>query len=1072
VKKRKELFLVPYAHLDTQWRWEYPTTIGKYLKNTLEENLRLFARHPGHRFVFTGALRYRMMKEYYPELFLQVKDLIDKGRWSLAGTCLDETDALVPSSESMIRNMLYGDRWQQREFGRTSRDYMIPDCFGFPANMPTILRHCGIRGFSTNKLTWGSAVGIPFEIGIWEGPDGGAVVSALNPCRYDSPLFPGPIWNPWRRARLQRLGRKNGVWKSFQYYGVGDIGGAPREGSVKRALAGIRKTESRTNGLLVRQGSPDEFFSGISSREQASFDRYRGDLLLVNHSAGTLTSATIMKRWNRKNEQLAFAAEAAAVSAALYAGARYPREKISCAWQRVIGNQMHDILPGTSTPTAYEYSQNDEVIALNSWSAILEDAAEAMAPYAPGTGNILLYNPLPENRNDPLFFDVSHRAELHEGPARLIGADSREYPLLIYRDQNGNLTATASPELSALRWERFSIEAIKAGEDAAGVVKDEDNSTDSVRLSRDQSGIRMENRSVSVTFDSRGALVSIYDKLAKRELLSAALAYEFQREKPRQFPAWNMDWHDRRRRPAFRLEGGELTVLLDEPQRCSVKLISRMGKSEFVREVALNAGSSSVECTERIRWFESGYSLKLAIDTLLRNEETTYNWETSRIERGLNHSKCFEAPSRLWVKMTDSDSGFTLTEDSKYGYDRPRPGCLRMTLIYTPATRTFNGFRDQSSHDWGRHTVRYAIRCHQPDFKGSDALARRFNQPVRAFDLTKLGVSGGAIEGASIETSRPILSLDNPQIGVMALKFAEDSDALVLRLYNRSASEQSAYVSTAPVIHSVEEMSGLEEDPLVRPSEERGFPVQLPANGLRTYKIDIEERSGAIMSHDIDPRGGHSSKIEFPADRQEFSWNADRYDGPFPAEQVPEIIWSGDAALAMRNHDAMNALACTGQTLEIPQQTNRITLLVSADAEQSAGFAFLDQNGSLIGTEEHTVYSKERPLGRWDTRIWKNAPQHQRGYHRDYAWLNRCEGVEAGYVKRCRLEWYSTHTHREGRDMPYEYGYLYALRLHPPAGTAALRLPDLPGIMLYSAAATTPGYRARPIPMLIDEFDF
>jgi len=224
---KKEIFLIPYAHLDTQWRWEYPTTINKYIKNTLEENIRLFEKYPAeHRFNFTGALRYQMMKEYYPEQFEKVKQYIKEGRWSFTGSCLDETDTLTPSVESMIRNILYGDRWAKAEFGENEdRTHMIPDCFGFPANMPSVLAHCGIKGFHTQKLTWNSAVGIPFEIGIWEGPDGNGIVSALNPGSYVAPLIPPVHRSPRRLKRLEKLGEKNGIWKSFQYYGVGDIGG-------------------------------------------------------------------------------------------------------------------------------------------------------------------------------------------------------------------------------------------------------------------------------------------------------------------------------------------------------------------------------------------------------------------------------------------------------------------------------------------------------------------------------------------------------------------------------------------------------------------------------------------------------------------------------------------------------------------------------------------------------------------------------------------------------------------------------------------------------------------------------
>ena len=75
--------------------------------------------------------------------------------------------------------MLPGQVFQQggRELGTTSAEFMLPDSFGFPSSLPSILAHMGIRGFSTQKLTWGSAVGIPFNVGLWEGPDGATVIA-------------------------------------------------------------------------------------------------------------------------------------------------------------------------------------------------------------------------------------------------------------------------------------------------------------------------------------------------------------------------------------------------------------------------------------------------------------------------------------------------------------------------------------------------------------------------------------------------------------------------------------------------------------------------------------------------------------------------------------------------------------------------------------------------------------------------------------------------------------------------------------------------------------------------------
>jgi len=176
----KALYCVGYAHLDTQWRWDYVKTIDDYIRATLDDNFALFEWHPEYVFSFTGSARYQMMKEYYPKRYQRLKQYIADKRWFVSGSSVDEGDVNVPSPESIIRQVLYGNLFFKREFGAGSVDFMLPDCFGFPASMPSIWAHCGLLGFSTQKLTWGSAVGIPFPIGVWEGPDGTGRIAGLT----------------------------------------------------------------------------------------------------------------------------------------------------------------------------------------------------------------------------------------------------------------------------------------------------------------------------------------------------------------------------------------------------------------------------------------------------------------------------------------------------------------------------------------------------------------------------------------------------------------------------------------------------------------------------------------------------------------------------------------------------------------------------------------------------------------------------------------------------------------------------------------------------------------------------
>jgi len=281
--KQRTLYVVGYAHLDTQWRWEFPQVISEFLPKTMRLNFDLFEKYPHYIFNFSGANRYRLMKEYFPADYAKVKQYVAAGRWFPAGSSGEEGDVNSPSPESIIRQVLYGNEYFRHDFGVASAEYMLPDCFGFPASLPSIMAAAGVKGFSTQKLTWGSAApvggpnspertpaGIPFNVGVWEGLDGKSVLAALNPQSYDGEIpydlsksSPTPIgegYADWPK-RLELDGQATGLYADYHYYGTGDTGGAPSESSVKLLEAIVTKSPTVCpprgwNPNSVRQSNP------------------------------------------------------------------------------------------------------------------------------------------------------------------------------------------------------------------------------------------------------------------------------------------------------------------------------------------------------------------------------------------------------------------------------------------------------------------------------------------------------------------------------------------------------------------------------------------------------------------------------------------------------------------------------------------------------------------------------------------------------------------------------------------------------------------------------------------------
>ncbi|MBN2360231.1 MAG: hypothetical protein JXR83_12335 [Deltaproteobacteria bacterium] len=246
--QQRTLYAVSTSHLDTQFQWTVQDTISRYLPNTCSGQFALLDAYPDYVFSFEGAFRYQLIKEYYPETYARIGELVASGRWVPVGSSFEAGDVNIPSPESILRHFLYGNDFFEQEFGRRSVDVFLPDSFGFGYALPTIAAHAGLIGFSTQKLSplWGPAVGIPFAIGLWQGVDGSSLVSALDAGDYTTQIESD--WSADRdiRADIDAVGDASGVYVGYRYFGVGDSGGAPSTSSldwlqtaIHRAPAGV-----------------------------------------------------------------------------------------------------------------------------------------------------------------------------------------------------------------------------------------------------------------------------------------------------------------------------------------------------------------------------------------------------------------------------------------------------------------------------------------------------------------------------------------------------------------------------------------------------------------------------------------------------------------------------------------------------------------------------------------------------------------------------------------------------------------------------------------------------------------
>lgn len=1040
---------VATSHLDTQWRWTIRTTIAEYLRATLDDNFALLERYPDYVFNFEGAFRYQLMQEYYPERFERVREYVRQGRWRVCGSWLDAVDVNMPSVESLFRHALYGNGWFDRELGVRSVDVFLPDCFGFGHALPSIMAHSGLTGFSTQKLSWGSAYGTPFDIGRWRGVDGSEVIAAVNPGAYVRDLEGDVSRDSTVAAAVARTVAAGGPPVAYIYHGTGDTGGAPSEASVQRLAESI----ASDGPLEVIAAGADQLYRELTPDQVASLPVYDGELVMTSHGVGCYTSQAAMKRWNRRCETLADAAERAATLAWWLGAGDYPHATLERAWTRFLWHGFHDDLTGTSIPEAYAYSWNDMLLSQQEFAQVLRGSLEAvvaqMDTEMEGMGHpLVLFNPLGHARTEVVTVAGSVPSPFSTGAdiaVRVFDPDGREVPTLRWASdpdrrvaKHDRLAFTATVpasglavyELRADLGEFYQGPGAPAGWDpATGILE-----TTRYRLRLTEAG-----------------LVSLVDKETGRELLAAPPRLQLLHDTPRSWPAWEIDFDDLMAAPYAEVPlGGVPETVVAGPDLARLTFTHEAAGSTFRQ--TLTVANDRLDWTLDINWATRATLLKAAFFTTARDTAVTYDLGLGTIRRGINRPRLYEVPAQRWADLTDASGAFglTLMNDGRHGWDHPDAGTLRLTLIHTPAVN--DGWRwvdDEKSQDLGRHRVTIGMLGHGPDWRteavrAADAL----NQPILAFrglDRTP-GPWGRRLSLLQLHDGD---GADHPGVAVRAVKKSEQGDWMVVRLQELTGAAQ-ADVTMAPIAPATA-FRELQADEVVIPA---GGDAHLRAGALRCDLAAYQPRTFALALTPPDAAGPVTRRRSEPLD---LPWNVDGlapHDDPtdgdldgagttLPSEQVPASFVRDGVRFVTgpRERGAANLLRCAGQTLDLPDtDLEWVRLLICAvDGSRRAHFDV----GPVMGTR--WIPAGREFFGQWDSRLVGEDVVHE------------ASDLVPGFVRRENVGWVFTHHHDEvGDDVPYAFTHFYAIDLRlAGAGITraeALPLPDDPSLVILAAS--------------------
>lgn len=1037
---QKTLFFISNSHLDTQWNWDVKTTINEYIRNTMEQNFTRLDKYPNLTFNFEGAIRYMWMKEYYPEQYAKLKTYVQNGRWHISGCAVDANDVMVSSAESIMRNWLYANQFFKKEFGvRGGYDVMLPDCFGFSYALPSLARHCGFKGFHTAKLAWGSAEydQLP-PFGIWQGVDGSQIYAVYKPGAYDNhEQYNKNMANDSEMAAITANNyNKYGVAAEIRYVGPhSDRGGALQDNASSSGenTPCWLNLSAQTNGAVkVRIATPDEIFDYLDKNKNQKYHVKDGELPMRTHGVGSYTSRTMLKLWNRRNELLADATEKSASLAQWLGVQAYPQKAINDAWVRNLWQAHHDGITGTSIPNAYLYSMNDYVLVNKTLGNLLKtttgNIVRAMDTQTKGMP-VVVYNPLSFQRTDIVEARLTMPAK-PEG-LRVFDKDGKEVLSQIssYDDRTGEVVFLFAATVLSLGYAVYDVRFGEASQ-----------LTSSLRMNRRSR--QLSNGNYRLTLSEKGDPSQLIDLANNRQVLSASqLQMIYDHEDT--WPSWEISYTDILRTPTAVDENVSITKAEDGPLRKSFRVVKEKDGSQFVQYIRMNALDNRIDIVSEVDWQSHERMLKANFQMAFNNPKATYDISLGTIERGNRTADCYEVQGHQWADMstTDGSYGLSILNDCKYGWDKPTDSSLRLTLIHTPSTG--NSYTYQADQDLGVNLFTYSLFPHQGKWSElTQKAASQLNQPLVAVAAPK---HEGAL-GKEVE----FLSVSTDQVAVKAVKKAEETNELIVRVYEWAGQQHDKVTLTFPTrVLSAREVNGLEEQVGSATTSNNTLTFSISKYQPKTFAVRLEPATTPTDEQTDDA-------VSLPYNVDMMSYDSKKNDAlrsapyAYPAELVPDVVTADGISFVMGNRSdgQNNAVRCSGQTIGLPAAGRKLYLLAASTEPTGTVGEF------VVGDQ---TYQFEVPyyggtLGQLDSPY--NGGTHYR--KQDVALT-------------------TTHSHHisGNSDEQYRFLYIYRFAITLPEGASQLKLPSNSSLMVYAATVSdTQADDIQPLTKLQTNIDY
>lgn len=795
--KEYTVYLPGQSHIDLAWLWRWPETV-EVCRETFSNMLKLMDEYPEFHYSQSMAQAYVWMEEYHPEIFREIQRRVKEGRWEIVGGMWVEPDCNMPSGESFVRQLLYGKRYFQEKFGVDVKVGWNVDSFGYNWNLPQIYKKAGVTSFVTMKLHANDVTEFPHHTFWWQAPDGSRVLVTW-PVRN---FYGGHREDFVKMVRaIAAFSKETGLKHLLFPYGIGDHGGGP----TPEELQGIRRLRDDPIFPRLVPGTVEKYFDSITD---APLPVWNNELYLQFHR-GTYTSHADAKANNRRAEHLMTQAETFA-SLASQNGFVYPHAELAQAWKKVLFNQQHDILPGTSIPEVYEDAAKDYAAIFQIGERVRKEALEHLVAQIDTRGAgvpVVVFNPLARRRTDVAKFTLASSFESFA----VFDDQGREVLSQLRRAENGSrqlmFIAAEVPSLG------YRVYWIRPGKTAQAPM-----------LSLKVTEQSLENEYYRIVIDSKtGCMVSLFDKRHGREVLGSSSLGNLLQAFADGGNAWDfLGPHDQ-------VENWNLTdvesisVLERGPMRSVVRVTRAWRSSHFVQDIVLYDGLERIDFPTRIDWHERHTCLKVAFPVSVVSDSAHYEIPFAAIARSTRNQTPeeraqYEVPALAWADLSDDGYGVSLLNDSKYGYDI-KGSLMRLTLLRSPTSPDPNA-------DQGKHAFTYSLYPHARDWREASTVQRGYevNCPL-------LVVQASPHQG-QWPSRQAFLEVEPPHVIAAVVKKAEASETWIVRLYESTGRKVAATLKFCWPMQEVVETDLLERK--LEPIKVKSGKISF---GLAPYEI-------------------------------------------------------------------------------------------------------------------------------------------------------------------------------------------------------------------------------------------